>query len=94
MRTKAVKWPKVFYVDGITPCTSGVEPREKLLEFLTQHQVPWRTGLWTTGYLGEAGEINTVLAFGPSIIWGLIMGFRRWQYLEGEKQDHRPAPAS
>jgi len=43
MRTKAVNWPKVFYVDGITPCTSGVEPREKLLEFLTQHQAPWGT---------------------------------------------------
>jgi hypothetical protein len=42
MRT-AVNWPKVFYADGITPCTSGVEPREKLLEFLTQHQVPWGT---------------------------------------------------
>jgi hypothetical protein len=42
--------------------------------------------LWTTGYLGEAGQINLFLAFGPALIWGLIMGFRRWQFLQAEKQ--------
>jgi hypothetical protein len=40
VRTKVVNWPKVFFVNSITPCERGTIPREKLLEFLTQHQVP------------------------------------------------------
>jgi hypothetical protein len=40
VRAKAVNWPKVFFVDSITPCTDGTKPREKLIEFLTRHQVP------------------------------------------------------
>lgn len=43
VRTKAVNWPKFFFVDTITPCEDGAKPREKLLEYLTQHQVPWNT---------------------------------------------------
>lgn len=43
VRTKVVNWPKVFFVESITPCVDGTEPKEKLLEFLTQHQVPWGT---------------------------------------------------
>lgn len=36
----AVNWPKVFFADLISPCASDETPREKLLEFLTQHRVP------------------------------------------------------
>ena len=43
VRAKAVNWPKAFFLDSITPCTDGSKPKEKLLEFLTQHQVPWGT---------------------------------------------------
>jgi hypothetical protein len=43
VRTKVVNWPKVFFVDSISPCERGTEPKEKLLEFLAQHQVPWGT---------------------------------------------------
>lgn len=40
VKAKAVNWPKVFFIDSITPCSSEEKPREKLLEFLTLHQVP------------------------------------------------------
>jgi hypothetical protein len=43
VRTKVVNWPKVFFVERITPCEGSTEPKEKLLEFLMQHQVPWGT---------------------------------------------------
>lgn len=43
VQTKAVNWPKVFFVNSISPCADGMEPKEKLLEFLAQHQVPWGT---------------------------------------------------
>lgn len=42
VRVKAVNWPKVFFIPSISPCGSA-DSREKLLEFLTQHQVPWGT---------------------------------------------------
>ena len=42
IRTKAVNWPKVFFVESIRPCEAGAE-KEKLLEFLTRHPVPWGT---------------------------------------------------
>jgi hypothetical protein len=45
IRTKAVNWPKVFFLDSISPCVDGTKPKEKLLEFLAQHQVPWGTEL-------------------------------------------------
>jgi hypothetical protein len=40
LHTKAVNWPKVFFVDSITPCDDGTKPREKLLSFLTAHPMP------------------------------------------------------
>lgn len=40
VRVKVVNWPKVFFVNNITPCTDGTNPKEKLLEFFTHHQVP------------------------------------------------------
>jgi hypothetical protein len=43
VRTKAVNWPKVFFIPSISPCEGETGPKEKLLEFLTQHQVPWGT---------------------------------------------------
>jgi hypothetical protein len=43
VRTKVVNWPKVFFVESISPCGSDTDPREKLFEFLAQHQVPWGT---------------------------------------------------
>jgi hypothetical protein len=54
VRAKAVNWPKAFFVNSITPCTEGIAPKEKLLEFLTQHQVPWGT---------ETKFFNTVAFF-------------------------------
>jgi hypothetical protein len=42
VKLKAVNWPKVFFVPSISPCDSG-EAREKLLEFLTAHQIPLGT---------------------------------------------------
>lgn len=42
LHTRAVNWPKVFFVESIRPCEVGSE-KEKLLEFLTQHSVPWGT---------------------------------------------------
>jgi len=43
VRAKAINWPKAFFVESITPCTDGTGQKEKLFEFLTQHQVPWGT---------------------------------------------------
>jgi hypothetical protein len=40
---------------------------------------------WVIGYIGEAGNFDFFLIFGPSVIWGLIMGLRRWQYLRNEQ---------
>jgi hypothetical protein len=40
---KVVNWPKVFFVKSISPCDSDNEAREKLLEFLSMHQVPLGT---------------------------------------------------
>jgi len=58
VHTKAVNWPKVFFVDSITPCEVGTEPKEKLLEFLTQHQVPWGT---------ETKYYNTIAFFDHAV---------------------------
>ena|SRR5229473_1987983 len=58
VHTKAVNWPKVFFVDSISPCEVGTEPKEKLLEFLTQHQVPWGT---------ETKFYNTITFFDHSV---------------------------
>jgi hypothetical protein len=43
LRTKAVNWPKAFFIGSITPGDGETKPKEKLLEFLTQHQIPWGT---------------------------------------------------
>lgn len=43
MRVKAVNWPKVFFVPSVTPCIHGEEPREKLLQILSEHTVPFGT---------------------------------------------------
>ncbi|QDV92112.1 hypothetical protein RAS2_32260 [Phycisphaerae bacterium RAS2] len=40
---KAVNWPKVFNVPALTPCQSGEEPKEKLLQFLSNHRIPFGT---------------------------------------------------
>jgi hypothetical protein len=42
IKAKAVNWPKVFFVPSLSPCSSD-EAREKLLEFLTTHQIPFGT---------------------------------------------------
>lgn len=42
IKAKAVNWPKVFFVPGLSPCPSN-EAREKLLEYLTAHQIPLGT---------------------------------------------------
>jgi len=38
-----VNWPKAFFVASLSPCDDETKPKEKLLEFLTQHQVPLGT---------------------------------------------------
>jgi hypothetical protein len=43
VRVKAVNWPKVFFVDKLTPCSDSEKPREKFLGFLSQHSVPFGT---------------------------------------------------
>lgn len=40
VRVKVVNWPKVFFVNTLTPCRQGEKPREKLLTFLSNHSVP------------------------------------------------------
>lgn len=40
VRVKAINWPKVFFLPSISPCRSNEKPREKLLEFLSLHQIP------------------------------------------------------
>jgi hypothetical protein len=47
---------------------------------------------WFIGYIGEGGKIDFFLVLSPSLIWGAIMGLRRWQYLQADKD--QPAPAS
>jgi hypothetical protein len=37
---KAVNWPKAFFVHSLTPCSEGEEPKEKLLQLLSEHTVP------------------------------------------------------
>ena len=40
---KAVNWPRVFYVNSISPCKNGEAPREKVLELFGKHNVPFGT---------------------------------------------------
>jgi hypothetical protein len=40
---KAVNWPRVFYVNSLTPCKKNELPREKVLELLGKHNVPFGT---------------------------------------------------
>jgi len=43
VRVKTVNWPKVFFVELLTPCKEGEEPKEKLLQLLSEHAVPMGT---------------------------------------------------
>ncbi len=54
VRLKAVNWPKMFFNNSYSPCKNDEEPREKLLQFLTIHQVPAGT---------ESKFFNTVSFF-------------------------------
>jgi hypothetical protein len=54
IRVKAVNWPRVFFVSGITPCAVGEKPREKLLELLSKHSIPLGT---------EKKFLNTIAFF-------------------------------
>jgi hypothetical protein len=47
---------------------------------------------WAIGYVGEGGKIDFFLVLGPSLIWGAIMGLRRWQYLQADKDQSAHAP--
>lgn len=40
IRAKAVNWPKVFFVNSLTPCENGEKPKEKILQLLAEHAVP------------------------------------------------------
>lgn len=37
---KAINWPKVFFVESLTPCEEGETPRAKFLGFLSKRTVP------------------------------------------------------
>ena len=37
---KTVNWPKVFWVDGITPCQRGESKRETLLKLFSKYTMP------------------------------------------------------
>jgi hypothetical protein len=52
IKTKAINWPKVFFVSNISPCYKE-KPREKLLEFLSLHQIP----------LGTESKFHNTIAF-------------------------------
>lgn len=56
--TKVVNWPKVFFVDSISPCEPGTNRKEKLLEFLTRHPVPLGT---------ESKFYNTIAFFDHAV---------------------------
>lgn len=43
IRVKAVNWPKVFFVESLTPCVNGEKPKEKILQLLADHAVPLGT---------------------------------------------------
>jgi hypothetical protein len=53
LRVKAVNWPKVFFLSASGVCERGVEPKERLLEFLSDHTVP----------LGAEGKYFNTIAF-------------------------------
>lgn len=58
IRVKAVNWPKVFFVNSLTPCTADEEPREKLLQLLSEHAVPLGT---------EKKYFNTIAFFDRAV---------------------------
>jgi len=58
IRVKAVNWPKVFFVDGLTPCKSGEKAREKLLQLLSDHPVP----------LGTEHKFENTIAFFDCVV--------------------------
>jgi hypothetical protein len=53
VRLKAVNWPKVFFHAPISPCRGTEKPREKLLQLLSQHQIPF----------GTESKFNNTVAF-------------------------------
>ena len=40
LSTKAVNWPKAFFVKGMTPCVNDEKPRAKCLTLLSAHGIP------------------------------------------------------
>lgn len=53
IKVKAINWPKVFFVPNISPCRDSEKPREKLLKFLSLHQIP----------LGAESKFYNTIAF-------------------------------
>lgn len=43
IRVKSVNWPKVFFIESLSPCRIGEKEREKLLQMLSEHSVPLGT---------------------------------------------------
>ena len=55
---KAVNWPKVFFVNNLTPCSQGEREREKLLQLLSEHPVP----------LGTEHKFQNTIAFFDRVV--------------------------
>ncbi|MEJ0090628.1 MAG: hypothetical protein WDM80_12915 [Limisphaerales bacterium] len=55
--TKAVNWPRMFYISSISPFPNAKNPREKVLELLSNHSVPLGT---------EQKFFNTIAFFDES----------------------------
>lgn len=58
VQVKAVNWPKVFFVKSLTPCAFDEEPRETLLQLLSEHTVPLGT---------ERKYFNTIAFFDHAV---------------------------
>jgi hypothetical protein len=56
VRAKAVNWPKVFFFKRIKPWKG--KPKEKLLEFFTEHRIPWGV---------ESKFLNTIAFFDHAV---------------------------
>jgi hypothetical protein len=54
INAKVINWPKVFWVDGITPCKAGEKQREKFLELLSAYSMPRST---------ESKHYNAIIFF-------------------------------
>ena len=40
VQAKAINWARAFFLRGISPCEGDEDPRAKLIELLTVHQMP------------------------------------------------------